>query len=541
MWRKWGQLRILKRAATIPQMTPDKESLAAPPAPASAAQNSAAPETAASAAAMAADGTATRRAEMPRFGSGPPGMRRPFDPRLLEGPIIRSLFLLAFPIMGANILQIAYQIVDAFWVGRLGASAIASVSVSMPIMFVMISAGMGFAIAGSTLIAQYVGARDTKMVNHVAAQTMISVIGVSATLGTIGFIAAPYVLELMEVAPDVYANALKFLRVQFVGLPLAFAYFMFQSQMRGTGQVKMPLYIVAVSVGINFILDPVLIFGAGLGVMGAALATLFSQAIAATIGMYLLFSGRYGIHLTWRAFRPDFAFIKRAFNLGYPASIEQSARGLGMMVMTFLITSFGTVTIAAYGVGSNMLNVVVIPAMGFSLATSTLVGQNIGAGNIHRAERVARLAATLTFSVLSAVGLVAFTFANHIAAFFVPNDKHVIHEASVFIRTVSWSYGFIGLQFALMGVLRASGNMMTAMTISLVSQWCLQFPLAFVLSQHTRLHAHGLWWAFPVANVSIAIVSGLIFARGDWKTRRLTEPRTEIEAEQEDVADQVVI
>jgi Na+-driven multidrug efflux pump len=179
--------------------------------------------------------------------------------------------------------------------------------------------------------------------------------------------------------------------------------------------------------------------------------------------------------------------------------------------------------------------------MGFSLATSTLVGQNIGAGNIHRAERVARLAATLTFSTLSAVGLLAFVFANHIAAFFVPNDKHVIHEASVFIRTVSWSYGFIGLQFALMGVLRASGNMMTAMTISLVSQWCLQFPLAFVLSQHTHLHAHGLWWAFPVANVTTAIVSGLIFARGDWKKRRLTEPSTEIEAEQEDVAEQVVI
>jgi putative MATE family efflux protein len=524
-------------------MTPDNDTLPAPPAPAPAAPDA---DTRPSDAIAPGDGAqpALRTADMgrQRFGGGPPGMmRRPFDPRLLEGPIIRSLFLLAVPIMGANILQIAYQIVDAFWVGRLGASAIASVSVSMPIMFVMISAGMGFAIAGSTLIAQYVGARDTKMVNHVAAQTMISVIGVSATLGTIGFIAAPYVLELMEVTPEVYANALKFLRVQFVGLPLAFAYFMFQSQMRGTGQVRMPLFIVAVSVGINFVLDPILIFWAGLGVMGAALATLFAQAIAATVGLRLLFSGRYGIKLSWPAFRPDFVFIKRAFNLGYPASIEQSARGLGMMVMTFLITSFGTVTIAAYGVGGNMLNVVVIPAMGFSLATSTLVGQNIGAGNIHRAERVARLAATLTFSTLSAVGLLAFVFANHIAAFFVPNDKHVIHEASVFIRTVSWSYGFIGLQFALMGVLRASGNMMTAMTISLVSQWCLQFPLAFVLSQHTHLHAHGLWWAFPVANVTTAIVSGLIFARGDWKKRRLTEPSTEIEAEQEDVAEQVVI
>jgi putative MATE family efflux protein len=379
------------------------------------------------------------------------------------------------------------------------------------------------------------------MVNHVAAQTLLSVTMVSLSLGTIGFVVAPYVLELMEVAPEVYANAIRFLRVQFVGLPFAFAYFMFQSQMRGVGQVKVPLYIVAGTVALNFVLDPILIFGAGLGVMGAALATLFSQGIAAAVGMYLLFRGRFGVKLTWRGFQPDFPFIQRCFSLGYPASIEQSARGLGMTVMTFLITSFGTVTTASYGVGTNVLNFVIIPAMGFSMATSTLVGQNIGAGNIHRAERVATLAAVLTFSALSTVGVVAFAFANHIAAFFVPHDRSVIHEASIFIRTVSWSFGFIGLQFALMGVLRASGNMMTAMAISLVSQWCLQFPIAFVLSQHTRLHAHGLWWAFPVSNLSIALISAVVFARGDWKQRRLISPRDSREADEEDVAKQVLI
>jgi putative MATE family efflux protein len=477
----------------------------------------------------------------PRPGGGPGGLRRPFDPRLLEGPIIRSLFLLALPIMGANILQIAYQIVDAFWVGRLGASAVASVSISMPLMFVMISIGMGFAIAGSTLIAQYVGARNAAMVNHVAAQTLLAVTGVSVLLAVFGVVTAPYLLDVMKVTPDVYHNALGFLRVLFAGLPFAFGYFMFQSQMRGVGQVTIPLYIVAGTVAINFVLDPLLIFEAKLGVMGAALATLISQAIAAVVGLVLLFGGRFGVKLSWAAFAPDLPFIKRAFDLGYPASIEQSARGIGMTAMMFLISTFGTVTTAAYGVGGNVLNVVIIPAMGFSLATSTLVGQNIGAGNLHRAERVARLAAAITFGALSGVGLFAFAFANHIAAFFVPSDKAVIHEASVFIRTVSWSFGFIGLQFALMGVLRASGNMMTAMMISLVSQWCLQFPLALLLSQRTSLHAHGLWWAFPVANVAIAIVSGAIFARGDWKKRRLVTPQDEKEAEEDDVAEQVLI
>ncbi|MEI9887437.1 MAG: MATE family efflux transporter [Rhizomicrobium sp.] len=469
---------------------------------------------------------------------GRPGGRA-FDPRLLQGPIPRSLFLLAFPIMGGNILQIAYQLVDAFWVGRLGAAAVASISVSMPLMFLMMSVGMGFTIAGSTLIAQYVGARNREMVDHVAGQTLLTVVAVSLVLGLFGFVVAPYLLELMDVAPEVYHNALGFLRVSFLSLPLAFAYFCFQSQMRGVGQVTIPLYLIAGSVFINFVLDPVFIFTLKLGVMGAALATMVSQFVSAVVAIVLLSSGRYGIQLRLRQLRPDFAFIKRAFDLGYPAAIEGSARGLGVTVMMFLITGFGTVTTAAYGVGGNVLQFVIIPAMGFSMAISTLVGQNIGAGNIPRAEAVARLAALITFGALTAFGVFAFAFANHIAAFFVPHDKPVIHEASVFIRTVSWSFGFIGVQFALMGVLRASGNMFAAMVISLVSQWMLTFPLAFVLSHRAHLGAHGIWWAFPIANVLTAVVSAIWFARGDWKKRRLiTDQR---EAEEEDVNEQVIL
>ena len=466
---------------------------------------------------------------------------RAFDPRLLEGPIPRSLFLLAFPIMGGNILQIAYQLVDAFWVGRLGAAAVASVSVSMPLMFLMMSIGMGFTIAGSTLIAQYVGARNRAMVDHVAGQTLLTVVAVSLVLGLFGFAVAPYMLELMDVAPDVYHGALGFLRVAFLSLPLSFVYFCFQSQMRGVGQVTVPLYIIAGSVFINFALDPPFIFYFGWGVKGAALATMVSQSVAAIVALKLLTSGRYGIQLKLRELRPDFAFIRRAFNLGYPAAIEGSARGLGVTMMMFLITAFGTVTTAAYGVGGNVMQFVVIPAMGFSMAISTLVGQNIGAGNIPRAEAVARLAALITFGVLTAFGVLAFAFANHIAAFFVPHDKAVIHEASVFIRTVSWSFGFIGVQFALMGVLRASGNMFAAMVISLVSQWMLTFPLAFLLSHRAHLGAHGIWWAFPVANVITAVVSAIWFSRGDWKKRRIIEGMSLEEEEEEEVNEQVMV
>ncbi|HWA89379.1 MAG TPA: MATE family efflux transporter [Rhizomicrobium sp.] len=452
--------------------------------------------------------------------------RRAFDPRLLEGSIPRALFLLAVPIMGANILMVAYQVVDAFWVGRLGAAAVAAVSITLPVMFVLTALGMGFAIAGTTLIAQYTGARDHEMVDHVAAQTLLTILAVSILLGLLGYLLAPWLLREMRVAPAVFDGALSFMRIVFIALPFTFLYAMAQALMRGVGEVKAPLYIVATTVAINFVLDPVLIFGKlgmpAWGVAGAAIATLFSQLVAAAIALRLLFGGRYGIHLHWRDFKPDMAFVRRAFLLGYPASIEQSARGLGMMLLTFIIVSFGTVVTASFGVGTNVFNVVIIPAMGFSMATSTLVGQSIGAGNIARAEKVARLAAILTFSTLTAVGLLCMLFAPHIVRFFVPEDPAVIAEGAAYIRIVAWSFGFIGLQFALMGVLRAAGEMIPAMVISLVSQWVLQLPLAYALSR--TMGVDGVWWSTPIANVVTAVVAALWFARGSWKTRKLISP-----------------
>lgn len=466
---------------------------------------------------------------------------RRFDSRLTEGPIVRSLLVLALPIMGANILQVAYQMVDAFWVGRLGAAAVAAVSITLPVMFVVIAAGMGFAIAGTTLIAQYTGARDHKMVDHVAAQTLVTIVIVSIVLGAIGVAAVPWILRWMGVAPEVYANALAFMRVIFAALPFTFVYAMVQALLRGVGEVKVPLYIVAGTVVANFALDPILIFGKfgapALGVMGAAIATLIAQFFAALAGLRLLLGGRYGIHIHWRDFAPDFVFVKRAFLLGYPASIEQSARGLGMTAMMFLVTSFGTVATAGFGVGANVFNAAVIPAMGLALATSTLVGQNIGAGNVRRAEEVARLAMILTFAILTAFGLVCVLVAPAIVAFFVPEDRAVIAEGAVLIRIAAWSTGFIGLQFATLAVLRAAGEMIPAMTIGLISQWLLQLPLAYFLSRHTSLGANGLWWSMPAANVAAALLAAAWFAKGDWKKRRLIA-HTPLQRQQEIVEEQ---
>ena len=449
----------------------------------------------------------------------------------LEGPIGKALIQLAVPIIAGNVLQTCYQLTDAFWVGRLGAAAVAAVSISFPVTFLVIALGAGLAMAGAILSAQYMGAGRQDMVNHVAAQTMIMVAITSFVLGAAGYALSPVLLHFMGVAPDVYTGALGFMHVSFIGMIFVFSFAMFQSLMRGVGQTTIPLLIVLGTVLLNFLLDPLFIFGWGpippQGVMGAAQATVGTQALAALLGIIVFLRGRHGIQLSWRGFRMDYPYIKRAFFLGLPGSVELSTRALGLIVMSFIVASFGTLTIAAYGVGSTILQVITIPAMGLSMAVSTLVGQNMGARNIQRASQIARLSSLFAFVVLTVIGILAYFTATDIVAFFVPHDPTVIADGARFIRIMSLTWGGIGVQLCIISAFRASGNMLIAMVIALISQWMFQFPLAYILSKHTSLEALGLWWAFPITNVTMTLVSMAWFARGGWKKTRLTEETEE--------------
>ncbi|MAJ68037.1 MAG: MATE family efflux transporter [Alteromonadaceae bacterium TMED7] len=452
--------------------------------------------------------------------------------QLLTGPIHKALLSLAIPIVISQLLQSAYQLTDAFWVGRLGPAEVAAVSISMPVTFLVIAIGAGLAMAGATLAAQYMGAGRKDEVDKVSAQTLLMVMVVSTLLGTCGYWLSPHFLTLLKVEPEVYSNALSFMHVSFIGVIFVFTFNMFQALMRGIGEVRIPLLIVLGTVLLNLVLDPLFIFGygsfPGLGVTGAALATLVTQALAAVIGIGILLKGRHGIHVRLRYFIPDYSYIRRAFFLGIPGSVDLSARALGQIIMSFLVASFGTVTIASYGVGNNILMFVTIPALGLGMAISTLVGQNLGAGQIERASQAAFTGATWGFVALTLVGTLCFFTAPQIIAFFVPEQPNVIATGAEFVQVMALTWGGMAVHVCITGAFRASGNMINAMVLSLLSQWMFLFPIAFILSKHTALGKTGIWWAFAATNILIGIVSICWLARGSWKHTRLTSQKQEV-------------
>ncbi len=446
---------------------------------------------------------------------------------LTEGPILKSLVTLSIPIIFANILQTAYQLTDTFWVGRLGTVAVAAVSISFPIIFLIISLGGGLAIAGTILVAQYKGKNNKEVVNYITAQTLLMVVITSVILAGIGYILSAFFVRLMGVDIDVFSGAVSYMKISFLGIIFMFTYMVFQSLMRGVGDVKTPMYIVLGTVLLNLILDPLFIFGYGFvpafGVAGAAVATIGTQGLAAFIGIMLLLKGRHQIQLRLKDLKPDLPLIRKMVRLGFPASVEQSTRALGITAMVSLVATFGTLTLAAYGIGSRVLSFIIIPALGLSMSTSTLVAQNIGAGKIKRAEKIAKLSALTGFAVLTITGVIVFLFARQISAIFIPGESETIRASALFIRIMALTFGFIGIQMALNGAFRGSGNTMISMVLSIISLWVLRVPLAYVLSYHTALAEIGLWAAFPVANIIAAVIAMTWFGRGTWKQKKVTE------------------
>lgn len=436
---------------------------------------------------------------------------------------MRALIALAVPIVFANLLQTAYQLIDTFWVGRLGSEAVAAVSLSFPVIFFLISLGLGFAVAGTILVAQYQGRGDPAMVNHVAAQSLVGIVTVAVVLAVAGMLGARLLVEFLGAQADVVPLATEYLRVSFIGLVFLFAYVIFQSLMRGVGDARTPLVIVFGTVVLNFCLDPLFILGLGpmpaIGVAGAALATVITQGLAAVVGLSLLFSGRYGIQLVPRDLRPNPATLWRLLRLGCPAAIEQSTRALGLVLMTVLVSGFGTTTLAAYGIGTRVLSFAIIPALGLSQATSALVGQNVGAGKPDRAAHTTWASCGVGFVTLTLVGVVAFIFARPLVALFVPGAPDVIATGAMFVRITALTYGLIGVQQVIAGSFRGAGYPVAAMALALVSLWVLQFPLAWLLSTRAGLDALGIWVAYPVRNTVVAIVAVAWFARGSWRRR----------------------
>ncbi len=442
---------------------------------------------------------------------------------LTDMPIWKALFILSLPIVISNLLQTAYHLTDAYWIWHLWADAVATVTVAWMILFLTISLWSWLSIAGSILIAQYFWAKKWEKVNHIAAQTLLMIIFTSIFLWVIWFIFAREIVLLIWVDEKILTQTVSFVRINFIWLIFSFSFFMFQSIMRWIWRPNIPIFIVWFTLIINFLLNPFLIWTLKLWVIWSAITTLISQSIATIIWFVILFSWKYWIKLSFKDFIPDKKAIKTSFLLWYPSSIEMIARSLWILIVTWIVAIFWTKALAWFWAAWNVLQVVIIFAMWLSMATSILVWQNIWAWNIKKAKKVNFISALVSFGLMTTLWIISFIFAPNIIKFFIPNDTEVVFIWSEIIRISSLFFGLIWIQMSFTWVLRAIWKTKIPMITTILSQWILKLPIAYLLSHYTFLKLNWVWWSDPIVSIIMTIIIFIIMLKIDWSKSNMTK------------------
>ena len=448
--------------------------------------------------------------------------RDEFD--LTDGDIARPLLYLSLPIVVTNLLHTTYNLVDTIWLGRYSTDALAAISFAFPVVFFIISLGLGIAIAGSILVAQNVGSGDEARAEFAASQTVTFAVVASLVLGAFGYLAVGDILPLLGASGAVLEGATAYLEIISLGMVFMFAFFVFMSLMRGYGDTITPMLVMLATVVVNLVLDPFLIFGWGpfpeMGVVGAAYATVFSRALATVIGMGIMFSGVRGVEIHLAQMRPDPGFFRKLLRVGVPASVEGTGNAIAVNLMLVIVGTFSTAVVAAYGVGVRLFSVIFLPAIAVGRGVETMAGQNIGAGEEDRAATTTDFAAKAMFVVLAGVGVAVWLLAADIVAMF-SDDPEVVEIGRLFLRYVAPTFGFTGVFHAYKGGFRGAGRTLTAAVVSITVLGAIRVPFAWVASR--PLGYEGIWLAFAVSNLSGAAIGYLWYSRGRWRDADLTE------------------
>ncbi|MFB6073869.1 MAG: MATE family efflux transporter [Haloarculaceae archaeon] len=453
---------------------------------------------------------------------------------LTEGGIVAPLVFLSLPIVITNLMQTAYNLADTFWLGQYSTASLAAISFAFPMVFLLISLGMGLSVAGSVLVAQHTGADETRQAEYAASQTVTFAFVASAILGAVGYPFVRPFLSFLGASPSVLPGATAYMQVVAVGLPFMFGFFVFISLMRGAGDTITPMIVMFGTVVLNVILDPFLINGWALGpiafpelgIQGAAIATVFSRGIAMLVGLVIMESGRRGIQIHLADMVPDLQYLRKILRIGLPASVEGTGRALSINALLLVVGTFTTPVVAAFGIGTRVFSVIFLPAVAVARGVETMTGQNIGAGEYDRAEKANYVAAKGLFAILAVLGFLIFLFPTPIVTAFNSNPT-VIDTGTQFLRFVALSFGFIGIMRAFTGGFRGAGKTLIAAAISIVTLAVIRLPIAYVASQAVlptdwwflgHADPRGIWLAFFVSNVVGAIVAWLWFSRGTWRS-----------------------
>ncbi|MDN5214513.1 MATE family efflux transporter [Fulvivirgaceae bacterium BMA12] len=433
----------------------------------------------------------------------------------------KAIFLLAVPMILELVMESTFAVVDIYFVGKLGPSAVATVGLTETYLFLLYSVAMGLSMAVTAIVARRIGEKNKEAAAKSAIQSILLAVFISIPFALAGIFFAKELLALMGGDEWSISNGYHYTQWMLGGNAIILLLFIINAIFRGAGDAAIAMRVLWIANGINIILDPLLIFGWGpipaFGIEGAAIATTTGRGIGVATQLWLLAKGGKHIKAKFSQLRLESEIMLNIF--------RTSLGGIGQMIVAMtswiflmrILADIGSEAVAGATITIRLMMFTLMPAWGLSNAAATLVGQNLGAGNSERAEQSVWKIGLYNMIFLIGVSIVYFFFNESLVSIFT-NDQNVIRIGGEWVRILSYSYFIYGWWMVSVQAFNGSGDTKTPTWINLIFFWLIQIPLAYLLALLLDWGHSGVFWAVFISETSVGLFTLWMFTRGKWKT-----------------------
>jgi len=441
-----------------------------------------------------------------------------------EGKLSRAIILLSIPAMLEMVMESVFVISDIFFVSRLGADSVATVGLTESMMTIIYAISIGLGAATTSMVSRRVGEKHDLEASRSAFQAILTGLFISVTIAIPGALFADKLLSLMGASRNIVTEMSGYARIMLGGNVVIMLLFIINAIFRSAGDAAVAMKVLWIGNIVNIILDPCLIFGLGpfprMGVAGAATATTIGRGTAVLIQFYLLFSGKKRIRLQLNQLSVDFRIMLKLLKLSV-GSIGQNLIGTtSWIALVRIISIFGSEVVAGYTIAIRIVGFTILPSWGISNASSTLVGQNLGAKKPERAEKAVWVTGIVNMILLGVIGLILVLFPGFFIRMFI-SDANVIASGILGLRIISLGFISYGLGMVLVNSFNGAGDTSTPLKINIFAFWMFEIPLAWLLAIKAGMQEEGVFIAIVVAESFMTLTAWLVFRRGKWKLKEV--------------------
>lgn len=436
---------------------------------------------------------------------------------ILTGNLYKVLFSVSLPIMLNNLIQTFYNLTDTYFIGNLvDDMGVGAISFMWPLIYINLAICVAFTGAGMVLVAQYLGASERQNAAKTVYQLLMLSGVICAVVMPVSYCFAPMIAESLGLSGQMYVYAMEYYYAILWEVPPMFLMGVYNAVKQGQGDTVSPMIFMGISVALNVGLDLYFMRDLGMGMAGAAWATVIARVIVCVIMMVLLFSRQNDLGLSVRSIKYDKDIMHSLFKIAVPGTVGETVTSLGFLILNYFILDLGEDVMSAFGVGNKINNIIMMPVLGFGSALSIIVAQHIGAGKFQRAEEAVKKSMILGISIMLVGGVFTYLFSVELVEVFV-HSPGVVSQATNYLRFLAVTTFLMPILQNYLGVFQGAGQTKQILYISLFRLWMVRIPMIVVLCSWLGFGANGVWFSMSVSNFFVCLLCWVIYRKKTWQ------------------------